>query len=275
MCAARRVLQCLIVLSVFPVVRAQALSSTNWFVPAIELAPNGRASSSNYVVVTTLGALGPGTQASKSYRILGGYPAMLDVSPMGRPWITAVRPETITTNGGANIEIFGANLHLGSAPTIRIGDKQAHPQSRSARRIVARQAALAKVGRQRVSMSNSLGSTAVESGLAVLPLVESEPPAAPLRPFSLAFRGHGGDLVVVLLGIEGSFSLPIQPFLHGLSLVPASLIVLHGLVITAPDGVARLPFPALNYVRPIHVQALFLSANQGYRPGSFSNVLGL
>ena len=49
-----------------------------------------------------------------------------------------------------------------------------------------------------------------------------------------------------------------------------------GFAITNSDGVLRIPIKAQSYpVGLIYLQAMFISSNPGYAPGSFSNVIGL
>jgi hypothetical protein len=126
-----------------------------------------------------------------------------------------------------------------------------------------------------VSVTNSLGFSGVTRSVAVLPCIESDPAPAPNTAFDIVFRGTRGDVAVLVIGIQPSFSIPLPPLLHGLAIDPGVLLILSGFAIPGADGVFRLGLPPTNYAGPLYLQAVFFSTNPGYAPGSFSNVVQL
>ena len=125
-----------------------------------------------------------------------------------------------------------------------------------------------------VEISNSHGTTVLPRGVGVLPLIETDPAPASGKEFDLVFRGTKGDQVIWALGLSQSRPLIVTGLNFGFALGPPPYIILSGFQITRDDGVLRFSSRAQKFPAGLlYIQAVFLSANPGYAPGSFSNVL--
>lgn len=264
---------------VFPLIAAsgvpaQAMSSTNYFMPSIEMASGQSATSTNYAGHLSFGnGVIPNPATSLSYRIPGGFAATLDVSPAGKPWVTHVEPAFVMPKGGAAMTVHGFGLNLGTSPVLEFGGRAATINSRAASRVTANLPAGVAPGYPSVRMTSTVGSTTAEDTFGVLPLIYADPAPAPNQKFTIVFKGTRGDSVIWAIGALPGSPIPIPPLLYGLALNPAAMLLLPGFSITHASGEFHMPIPASSYVSPLYIQAVFSSSNPGYSPGSFSNTL--
>jgi hypothetical protein len=102
-------------------------------------------------------------------------------------------------------------------------------------------------------------------------------PLNPATPISLRFRGTAGDFMLLTLGFgAGAVPLPVLPeYGYGLLLDPGMIGGSAFLGVGDPSGELRIPGPALPVSGILYVQALVLSSNPGYAPGSWTNVVRL
>ncbi len=256
---------------------AQSASSASWFLVAGEAGSGGTSQSFQHALVGTLAAGAPaGRAVSPSYTLLGGFPAAVDAPATGRPWLAAVAPPHGPLLGGTPLVLCGTELALGPAPTVTIGGVAAPVGARTDATIATTLPAQPRPGYQPVVVQGPFGATTLPRGVAVLPLLEFPVAHQANVPLALRYRGAPGDIVVYgVANSAGPVALPIAPFRHGLQLDLATVFVLTAGLVTAADGALDLPLPALPGGFSVHFQALALTQNPGWSPGSFTNAVRL
>jgi hypothetical protein len=78
-------------------------------------------------------------------------------------------------------------------------------------------------------------------------------------------------MIVWALGFAPGPKFKLDNFLYGLTINPSPIRLLPGFAITDSSGEFRLAIPPVPFCVTLYTQALFLSKNPGYSPGSFSN----
>ena len=79
----------------------------------------------------------------------------------------------------------------------------------------------------------------------------------------------------VLIGLDEVPGRQLPPLRHALVIDPTVLLTVGPFPVTDPAGTLLLQVPAVPWARPVLVQAVALSSNPGYAPGSFTNVVRL
>ncbi len=258
-------------------VTSQAASSKSFFLTSSELGPGGTCVSQGFRLTA---GFGEGVVASrivsKGYVLTGGFPATLDAKLALQPWLTGLRPLYVPLKGGTALTLHGTELALGANTGVQIGTKNAIVSARTRDSVKATMPAGLEPGWQSVTVTTGGKTSTLQRGIAVLPMLELLKPAEPLLPFTVEYRGAPGDVVVLFVGASKlPFAAPVPPFMHGLELNPAAMLVLNPAVVSAPSGVLHTPLPALAWARPLLFQAITISKNPGYSPGSFTNLVSL
>jgi hypothetical protein len=251
-------------------------SSQTYFLVAAEwangeetdtLTYNLRASHGNGLVVEPL-------SQSSTYLMLGGFPAMLSAPVIGRPWLTGVTPFYVPQVGNPQLILHGTEMWLGGTPTVTIGGQTASVGARTVDTVLVTMPDQPVPGLQSVQVTNGLGTTTLNEGVAVLPMLELREPMNGTDPNRIRFHGTFGDLVVLGVGTNLAPVPVVFPgYGYSLQLDPNSVALT---LVYLPDADGRIevplpPFPS-GFFR---VQALVWTNNPGYAPGSWTNELKL
>jgi hypothetical protein len=251
---------------------SSSASSANYFIASRQPVSGGAAQSQSYALVGCVA--GGGNVQSTSFRLDGGFAASLTTPTFGSPWLAAARPRFATPRSAVTVTLLGTGLDLGSNPAVRVGGVPAPVTARSGDSLQVTLPSQPAPGWQGIELTNSGGTSILAQGIGILPMIYCDPPAATSTPFRLVFKGSQRDTVVWALGIGATNPVPLSGFGFGLGLSTAVLFVMPGASVLPASGELALPIPASAYVpASIYAQALFLSTDPGYAPGSFSNVL--
>lgn len=255
---------------------AQRASSPGFFLATGEFAGGGSSFSTVHQLSASHGSgVVAGRSASTSYTLVGGFFASLETPVLAHPWVTALRPLRVPRDSSSAIAVHGAELHLGMGAAVQVGGRSATVTSRTRDKIDARLPRDVAPGWQPVSVTAGGKTTTLTRAVGILPMVDVERPAVPGLPFTVSYYGTQGDVVVWLLSAgDLPFRIPVTPYGYGLGLDLATLLVLGVMPVTDPVGRSELPLPGVPWTRPLHMQAVVLST-ASYRPGSFTNVIGL
>lgn len=258
-------------------VKSQAASSKSFFLTSSEIGPGGTCVSQGFRLTAGFGdGVVASRVVSKGYVLTGGFPATLDAKLALQPWLTGLRPLYAPLKGGTALTLHGTELALGANTGVQIGTKTAIVSARTRDTVKATMPVGLEPGWQSVTVTAGGQTSTLQRGIAVLPMLELVSAAEPLLPFTVQYRGAKGDVVVLLAGVTRlPFTVPVSPFQHGLELNPAAMLVLDPAVVSEPSGVLQTPLPALPWARPLLFQAITLSQNPGYSPGSFTNLISL
>ena len=253
---------------------AQSASSTTFFLVDGEFGPGGTAQSFVHALTGISAAGAPAARAlSPGFVLLGGFPAAIETPAGGRPWLSGVTPAYAPLLGGTPLVLHGTELHLGAAPAITVGGVAAPAGPRTQATFQTTLPAQPEPGYRAVTVQTSAGSSTLPQGLGVLPLLDLPVAHQANVPFALRYLGAQGDQVVLIVALGRlPFTFPLPPFHHGLQLDLATMIVLPALVVTNPLGTLLVDLPAVAPPVPIWFQALTLTQNAGWFPGSFTNV---
>jgi len=260
---------------------AQAASSAAYFLPGCELGSGGVCASTAFRLEASFGGGAVAERADgASFRLLGGFNAAIEAPVSGMPWVTGVRPVYGPLLGSsARFTVHGSELDLGTGTNVTIGGRAATVLSRARDHVVVTLPAQPAPGWQPVTVTNGGGTAVLPQGVGVLPLLEKPHAIEIGRPFRITYRGTPGDIVfLAVASAKFPFTVSIPPYHHGFALNLGALLgpVLGPFPVIDPSGALHLDFPGVPLVRPIHVQMLGLpTANPGYAPGSFTNVIAL
>ena len=253
---------------------AQGAAGPLWLLSTTEDAAGGRATSSLYTLEASFGAgVVAGRAAAGTYTLTGGFSANLDAGPDGRPWLMGCDPCFAPPVAGTRVALRGTALDAGTNPVLRVASANARIVTRSPDRVVFESPDVARPGWTRVELATSAGTTSLERGLAILPLVDGQRAAVNGLPFTLDYRGKQHDFVVWFAATRRAATpLALPPLRHVLELDPASLVTITATFVSRADGQTALSFPAGLVLPRVYFQALVLTEARDYYPGSFTNV---
>jgi hypothetical protein len=255
---------------------AQSASGLTHFLVASDSA-GGSAQSFVHRLTGTFASGVPAARAtSTGYVLLGGFPAAIESTVTGAPWLTGVAPAFGPLLGGTALVLHGTELNLGGVPQITIGGVPALTGARTNATIQTTLPAQPRPGYQAVTVQNGNGTTTLPKGIGVLPMIDFPVAHQSNVPLGLRYRGAQGDQIVLVLSL-GTIAAPIPfaPFHHGLEVDLFTMLVLPPLPVTAPDGLLVVGLPAAAPAVPIFFQAFSLTQGPGWFPGSFTNVARL
>jgi hypothetical protein len=181
-------------------------------------------------------------------------------------------PRFATLRGQGAVVLHGTEMNFGTPPVLTIGGQTAPLLVRSNDKLTTTLPIQTAPGWRPIVASNSLGTTTLPRGVGVLPMLDFPDAPAPALPSRLEVRGRQGDALVLLAALGAIPPLPFRPFGHGLQLDLVTLLLLPPFVITDPQGVFSIQTPAGTPVK-VFLQALVLTSDPGYAPGSFTNVV--
>jgi hypothetical protein len=259
----------------------QAAASENHLLVAPEVATGGACNSSNFALTASFGdGAAPTRAASANFQLLGGFNAAPDTPTTGSPWITGVLPRYGPVLGSTTVPyaVHGAELALGTTTNVTIGGQTAKVTARTNAKVMAQLPAQTSPGWKDVTLTNSGGTAYLPRGVGILPMAETSHAVEIGRPFRVTYRGTPGDIIYFAASIgQLPFTAVIPPYKHGVELNIGALLAFIGpLPVTDPSGEFHIDFPGFPFARPICIQFLGLpTANPGYAPGSFTNLLSL
>jgi len=244
-------------------------SSITYFSESKSDADGGLAQSFTYRLAAAIGQIDPGVRTSTTYRFEGGFTATIPVVTKG-PWVTTAFPGFVTPLTTNIVWLSGTRLNVGTT-IVTVSGKPATVVAVSATDVAIQMPTLPTPGWHEVKLTTANGSTSLERGIGVLPIMFADGAAASNKRFDLVFKGTKGDVIIWALGFTPSPPIQLGPFLHGLTIAGGFIRVLPSLAITEDSGELRLPVPPVPFITTVHSQGLFLTSNPGYSPGSFSN----
>lgn len=255
---------------------AQASSSQSYFQTSTEHADGGQSQSPIYAMRSVTGpTLVPEPcSASATYVVEGGFTATLDATYIGRPWSTGVSPLYVGPAAGPTITIHGTELDLGAVPTVTIGGINATVQTRSIDNLTVTLPAQPEPGFQPVEITNGLGTTRVDGGIGILPILDTVCPVNSQTRIGMEYIGSPGDTAVLLLGVApAAVGFPVLNFGYSLQIDPGFLLASAPFV-AGPDGRVFFDLPPTNLADFVVLQTLtYITVNPSYPNGSFSNLL--
>ncbi len=255
---------------------AQAASGTTHFLVASESGAGGSTQSFVHRLTGTLSSGVPAARAtSAGFVLLGGFPAAIETTVIGTPWLTGVLPAYGPLLGGTALTMYGSQLNQGAAQ-ITIGGVAAVAgvsTSATLQTVLPQQLA---PGYQPVTVQNSVGSATLPKAIGVLPLLDFPVAHQANVPVGLRYLGAPGDLFVLGLS-AGTLPAPVAlpPWHHGLQIDLSTLILVGPFFVTDPGGEFTISLPAVAPVLPIWFQGLSFTLDPGWFPASFTNVVRL
>lgn len=251
-------------------------SSQSYFLVTAELANGEETNSLLYNLRPSQGnglVVEPISQSS-TYVILGGLPAMLSTPVIGRPWVTGVSPFYVPQFGQPQLILHGTEMWLGGTPTVSIGGQNAPVSGRTADTVLVTMPVQPVPGLQPVQITNNLGTTTLNEGVGVLPMLELREPMNGTDPNRIRYHGSSVDFVILGIGTHlAPAGLVLPGFNYSLQLDPNTVLLTLAYLADAEGrfDVPLPPFPS-GWFR---VQALVWSSDPGYAPGSWTNELPL
>ena len=129
-------------------------------------------------------------------------------------------------------------------------------------------------GFQPVVFSNSAGTTELPEGVGVLPMIEKREPLNGVDPNYIRIHTLPNDIVLLVLGGALGPGLQILDFGYQLLLDPGQVIFTDAFFVADPDGKTTIPIPPFPSGL-VFVQALSITADPSYTPGSWTNPVAL
>ena len=255
-----------------------ASGSQSYFLSAVEFGSGGEADTAFYKIRSSVGSgvVVEPDASSTSYRIRGGFFGAFTAPMLGTPWITGASPMFVKPGGNPTLTLTGTELWLGSSPIVSIGGASAGVLSRTASQLQVTVPAQPVPGYQPVTFTNSAGTTKLDSGIGVMPMVETREPLNGWDPNSLRFHVSQGDFVI--LGLATSLfpaGIQISDWNYRLLLDPNEIVLTDSYFVGDAEGKLNLNIPAFFASGQVHLQALVLTNDPTYAPASFTNVLSL
>jgi hypothetical protein len=253
-----------------------AASSATYFMAAVDF---GSAEDANTLLYRLQGEQGGGVVAepdagSATYRMRGAFYGALTSPVLGQPWLTGARPFFLKPTGNGNLTLHGTELWLGPTPTITIGGQPASTVIRTVSSMVVTTPNQPVPGFQPVTFSNTAGTTTLPEGVGVLPMIEKREPLDGVDPNYIRIHTLPNDIVLIVLAETLGPGIQILDFQYQLLLDPNTVIFTDAFFVSDPDGKTTIripPFPS----GLLQVQALSITADPSYTPGSWTNAVAL
>lgn len=192
------------------------------------------------------------------------------------PWVTGVTPRFVKPSGAPTIQLRGSQLAAGSNPVVEIGDAVATVISRAGDQVSATVPTLAVPGYKSVTLTTSTGSSRLDSGIGVLPMIDTPEPLNGWDPNALRFHVSQGDFLIFGLGMTlSTVGLQFEDWKYRLMLDPNDIVLTNAYFVSDPEGKLTLAIPPFFASGVVHCQALVITNDPSYAPASFTNVLSL
>ena len=253
-----------------------AASSSTYFITAIDL---GSSEDADTTLFRLRGSQGGGVvtepdAASPTYRIRGGFYGALTAPVLSQPWLTGSQTFFLKPTGNGQITLRGTELWLGPTPTVTIAGLTAPVVARTVDQMVVTVPDQPVPGFQPVVFSNSAGTSILNEGVGVLPMIEKREPLNGTDPNYIRVHTLANDIVLLVLGQLQGPGIQILDFRYQLLLDPGFIVFTDAFFVADPDGKTTIPLPPYPSGL-ISVQALSITADPSYYPGSWTNVVAL
>jgi hypothetical protein len=251
-------------------------SSATYFMAAIELGSGDDADTFLYRLQSSQGSgvVVEPDASSTTYRMRGGFFGALTSPVLGQPWLTGATPFFVKQVGNPNITLHGTELWLGPTPTVTLGGQTATTILRTVHQMVVTVPDQPVPGYQPVVFSNLAGTTRLNEGIGVLPMIEKREPLNGADPNYLRIHALFTDIVLLVLSGAPSVGIQLFDFRHLLLLDPGQVVFLDAFFIGDPDGKMTIPLPPYPSGL-VWVQALAFTLDPGYAPASWTNAVML
>lgn len=249
-------------------------SSPNYFSESKASADGGAAQSVTYALTATVGQGEPADASSATYSLVGGFIGTLDAVST-EPWLTAARPILNKPRNPKLVWLSGSRLDLANVPTVMISGTPATIVAKSQTDVAIQLPSFLDPGWHEITYTNGGGTTSLERGLGILPMIYTDRAPAAEKAFDIVFKGTPNDFVFWAVAFQPGPKFPIGQYLHGITLSATFFRVLTPFTIPANTDEVRFSVPPTVFGIDVYVQGLFLNMNpnSGYDPGSFTNML--
>jgi hypothetical protein len=254
-------------------VPAQSSASPEWFVAQSTFGGGGTVQSAQHVLrASSADRFLPVTAQSPTFVLAGGFLPSTSVAIGSAPWLSGVSPPYATLRGNALLSVFGTELDR-TPLSLTIGTQSVAVNPGAKSLLLVRLPIQTEPGWKPIEVAFGGARSLLSRGVGVLPLLDAGGAVPRGRPFRLELRASRNDTAVFAFatGVLPQ-PLPISNLGYGLLLDPAGLFASPALTVTDGDGVLRLDLPAITAAAAIFGQAVVLSSNAGYSPGSFTNL---
>lgn len=253
-----------------------AASSGTYFMAAVDF---GSAEDTSTLIYRLQGGQGSGVvtepdAASATYRMRGGFYGALTAPMLGQPWLTGALPFWITMTQNGTLLAHGTELQLGTPPAITIGGQPATVLARTFDRIHVTVPDQPVPGFQPVAFTNSAGTTILAEGVGVLPMIEKREPLNGVDPNYVRIHTLPNDVVLLVLGEAPGPGIQVLDFRYELLLNPATVVFTDAFFVGDPEGKTTIPLPPFP-TGLLFLQALAITADPSYYPGSWTNPVAL
>ena len=234
-------------------------SSQSYFLSAVEFGSGGEADTSFYKIRSSVGSgvVVEPDASSANYRIRGGFFGAFTAPMLGTPWITGASPMFVKPSGNPTLTLTGTELWLGNSPIVSIGGANASVLLRTASQMQVTVPAQPVPGYQPVTFTNSAGTTKLDSGIGVLPMIDTREPLNGWDPNVLRFHASQGDFVI--FGLASSLfpaGIQIADWKYRLLLDPNEIVLTDSYFVGDADGKLSLTIPAFFATGQVHCQAV-------------------
>jgi hypothetical protein len=245
---------------------------------AVDFGSGGEADTAFYKVRSSAGggiAVEPDA-SSASYRIRGGFFGALTAPMLGTPWITGSSPMFVKPAGNPSLTLHGTELWLGTQPVVTVGSAVAPVLARTASQVQITVPPQPVPGYQTVTFANSSGTTRLEAGVGVLPMIDTREPLNGWDPNVLRFHATQGDFVIFgLASSQFPAGIQIADWKYRLLLDPNEILLTDSYFVGDAEGKLSLTIPPFFATGQVFCQALVLTNDPAYAPASFTNMLPL
>lgn len=274
-----RILSPLASLLLCAVAAAQGASgSQSYFLSSVDFGIGNEGVSSTYQaqVISPQSLSIESGAVSNAYASGGGLLGSLQVSFVGLPWVTGVSPRFIKPSGNQNIFLHGSQLSAGAQPSVEVGGLAATVVARSGDQLEASVPAQSVPGYKSVALTTTSGSSRIEAGIGVLPMIDTPEVLNGWDANALRFHVSQGDFLIFGLASQlSSVGIQFEGWNYRLMLDPNDIVLTDSYFVADPEGKLTLTIPPFFASGVVHCQALVITNEPSYAPASFTNVLSL
>ncbi|MFN3242375.1 MAG: hypothetical protein ACE37K_12775 [Planctomycetota bacterium] len=211
---------------------------------------------------------------SQTYQMRGAFYGASTAPVLGQPRLTAARPFFVRRINNGQLSLTGTELWLGPTPTITVGGQNATVITRTVDEIVVSLPDQPEPGFQPVTFSNPVGTTTLEEGVGVLPMLQRREPLNGVDPNYLRIDTLPNNVVLLALATDLGPGIQTLNFGFQLLLDPSSVFFTNAYFVADPDGRTIIPLPPFP-PGMLHAQVLDVTADPDDFPGSWTNVVSL
>lgn len=253
-----------------------AASSQTYFMAAVELGSGEDAATALYELRSSQGSgvVVEPDAGSATYRMRGGYFGAATAPVLGQPWLTGAQPFHIDRTGNSTMILRGTELWLGPTPTVTIGGQVAPVISRTSHQMLVAVPDQPVPGFQPVTFTNVAGTSTMNEGVGVLPMIEKREPLNGAHRNYIRITTRPTEVLLLVLGSAPGPATQILDFEYFLLLDEAQVFFADIFYIGDPEGRFTIPLPPYPSGL-VWVQGLAVTPESGYTAGSWSNAVAL